>query len=79
MAMTIWLAALAVGVAMGLALGVSAVVRASTRRRAGSHVPLRTPATVTESDFEETVRHAVTLLRLGCASRALRALEDALQ
>jgi len=59
------------------ALIAGAVVRAYVRRR--MRVEPAQPRATADVDLAESVRHAVTLLRLGSASRALRELEDALR
>jgi len=71
----IWLLTLSMIALLG-AFAVSAFVLAHLRRSAQPK-PVE-PAPVADPELEETVRYAVTLLRLGSASRALHALEDAL-
>ena len=72
----IWLLTFPITALLG-AFTAGAFVFVNVRRRVpDSPAP---PSAAADPELEETVRYAVTLLRLGSASRALHALEDALQ
>jgi hypothetical protein len=76
--MNMWLLALALFFVLG-AVMMFVEIRAKPLRRLKAAANAATDPTNAEAEFEQRVRYAVTLLRHGSASRALRELEDALR
>ena len=70
--MNMWLLALAIFFVLGAVM--VAEIRAKPLRRLKAAAKATTDPTIAEAEFEQRVRYAVTLLRHGSASQALREL-----